>query len=407
MKPNRIWTPMAVFLTAMGVGSPDLAEAQANRAPAWELALYGGGAYSADWYETRLASSSAGIVTETGDLESFGFGNAWNVGGSATWYSNPFFGMRLHYSYVPSKLPLNGLGGEVLNNHYYDLSLVLRPWGGHDRRILASSYLFLGGGGVTSDPAGDGGCAPEVLVLGSCLSMSGESGTTGQGVAGAGFDLFRMGALGVFFEAAAHFYDSPVHVGDNFVPLIEVTPGETFAVADDMWSASGRYSIGFRYGLGDLMPPPLPPVVVLRPPPPPPPAPPPPPPPAPRAVKVCVVTNSGLAMVDGSYDPTSGATTVSGRPFPGNDPPPTPTYAGGARWFVSSDSLTFNDANYVKFGIVRAVESAQLTRVGEVMGTGVFAESNPAAPQGVVYIPVRPGCEFQPYVLRQTLRPRG
>ena len=120
-----------------------------------------------------------------------------------------------------------------------------------------------------------------------------------------------------------------------------------------------------------------------------------------------MVTATGLAMVDGMFDPVARETTVAGKPFPDAHPATAPTYAEGTSWFASSDPLSFNPAAYVKFGVVRAMLPAQLSRVGEVMGTGVFAESHAAAPRGVVYVPVRPGCAFQPYVIRQAIRPRG
>ena len=48
-----------------------------------------------------------------------------------------------------------------------------------------------------------------------------------------------------------------------------------------------------------------------------------------------------------------------------------------------------------------------VNRVGEFMGVPVFAETGAPARPEVVNLPVRPGCEFQPYQLRQQVRARG
>lgn len=40
-------------------------------------------------------------------------------------------------------------------------------------------------------------------------------------------------------------------------------------------------------------------------------------------------------------------------------------------------------------------------------GVSLFAESGATMPHQVLYVPVRPGGEFQPYQAREQLRPRG
>jgi hypothetical protein len=282
----------------------------------------------------------------------------------------------------------------------YDLSAVYRPWAGRSDRFASSTYFFLGGGGFTSDPAGDGGCELGTLDLGACLVMDGDAGTVGQGTAGVGFSFGTIWGVDIFGELAAHGYDSAVHVGDGFVPTAIVGPGELFTVADDRWALTGRYVAGLKYSFGNLVPRPAP-----YEPPPPPMAPP--PPPAMTAIAVCVVEGSGLRTVQAMFNPATRDTLVDGEPFAERYPATAPTYAAGASWFISSDTLRLSNKTYVKFGVTRRVPPEQLRSVGAVMGTSVFAESNAAAPQSVVYVPVRPGCEFQPYAERQTIRPRG
>ncbi|MQA90767.1 MAG: hypothetical protein GEU90_11090 [Gemmatimonas sp.] len=114
-----------------------------------------------------------------------------------------------------------------------------------------------------------------------------------------------------------------------------------------------------------------------------------------------------MTMVDAMYSPTSNDTTVNGEPFSDAHPSAVPTYAAGAPWFLRGDSIMVNDTEYVKFGVTRVIEPSQLAWVGTHMGTSVFAEAGTTTPQAVVYVPVMPGCEFQPYQERQAIRPRG
>ena len=69
--------------------------------------------------------------------------------------------------------------------------------------------------------------------------------------------------------------------------------------------------------------------------------------------------------------------------------------------------MAFSDRTWVKFGVTRVIQPPQLQRVGEVNGTPLFAEAGRESPFEVVYVPVRPGCEFQPYQPREVIRPRG
>jgi hypothetical protein len=135
--------------------------------------------------------------------------------------------------------------------------------------------------------------------------------------------------------------------------------------------------------------------------------PPPPPPmeiPAPIAeerIRVCVIQGNGLATIDAIYVPSRGDTlvTVNGerRAFAAAHPTTTPDYAGGEAWFVNNSSISFSGGDYVRVELARVMDPSQLVRVGDYRGVGVFAERGSDATQPVVFIPVRPGCEFQRY----------
>ena len=414
---------LVLALVSIGLAVPAIVNAQATTgsraASLFDLGFYGGGAYSTDWFESRTVSSTGGVVTDQGEGEGHRIGFAPVVGANATFYGLPWFGVRVHYGYMPSDLPEAGDGGTTgggdqsnyfVNNHFYDLSLLFRlPGLPVFSSLVSNVYGWVGGGGLTTNVSGEGpGCVPELLAQGACLSVDPDHATVGQGVVGLGGDLVSLAAnVGLFAEVAAHIYDSPVHVGGAFVPRITVRPGQPFQVADDYYAVTPRVVAGLKFAFGDRtpvvatppLPPPPPPAAPMAPPPPPP------PPPATRDLSVCVVTGTGLQTVTATFNPANNDTTAMGQRFSTRYPASAPTYAAGATWFVNTDAIRLNNSEFVKFGVPRMITSTtQLQRVGEFQGTSVFAETGASAPYQVLYVPLRPGCEFQPYSPRPRVR---
>ncbi len=124
-----------------------------------------------------------------------------------------------------------------------------------------------------------------------------------------------------------------------------------------------------------------------------------------------MVQGTALTDVDAIYVPATGDTMVvvngSRTPFAMAYPATASVYAGNATWFINNDAVTLNSRQYVKFGVPRVISSGELTRVADYNGVSVFAETGATAPYDVVYVPIRPGCEFQPYQMRTQLRPKG
>jgi hypothetical protein len=115
-----------------------------------------------------------------------------------------------------------------------------------------------------------------------------------------------------------------------------------------------------------------------------------------RTIDVCVVENGALRSVQAQYTQATGDTTVAGRPFAQAYPATAPQYAGGAAWYIQNEQITVLGRRYVRFGLPRVLGTGEVTRIAEHQGVPVFAETGAARPE-VVYLPVRPGCEFQPY----------
>jgi len=151
---------------------------------------------------------------------------------------------------------------------------------------------------------------------------------------------------------------------------------------------------------------PAPPMAQPLPPPPPPPAPPAMEPPpstvvtaAPRLqdVRYCVVQNGQLASVTVQYNAATGDTTYNGTGV-GQAFPATSGYAAGEPWFVNAEPVALDGRRYVKYGLPRILGATDVSNAGTVHGVSVFAEPSAGAPRpAVIYVPTRPGCEFQPY----------
>jgi hypothetical protein len=402
----------SAMLAALMVAGTGEAEAQfdGRRASLFDLGVYAGGAWTSPWL-TDIQPGDQQVRIGINPI----------FGATATYWMAPTWGLRLHGAYMPAQLYATGTQvapgfptgqpgffareERTINNWFYDLNLVLRPWFASDMGdFLASTYFFLGGGGLTANPAGNAvTCVGPWFHYGACLPYEWEKATVGQGTLGVGFDLLSLGAsMGLFGEIGAHIYSSPFHTGPGWT-------GPTAAgfTANDPMAATVRGVLGLKFLFGDILPPP-PPVIA----PPPPVTPPPPPPPAERAITVCVIVDGQIQQVQAVFRPDAGDTLVmvdgTRRPFRELHPVTAPNYAAGATWFVAAEPVTFGGRRYDRFGLPRVITPAELRRVGEFQGVPVFAATDAPAQPEVVYVPVRTGCEFQAYQLQEvTRRVRG
>lgn len=123
-----------------------------------------------------------------------------------------------------------------------------------------------------------------------------------------------------------------------------------------------------------------------------------------RTISVCVLSNGTLKNVSASYNTRTGDTlvTVSTGPvyfhalYP-NDA----SYAEGHAWYFKNNALRHRGRRYRKYGLPRVLETSEIVRAGSTVGTvPLFVEDATANPPEVLYVPVRVGCEFQPYQLQ-------
>ncbi|HEY0036738.1 MAG TPA: hypothetical protein VGB66_08630 [Longimicrobium sp.] len=391
MTYNTPRLPALALASLLAVPCAAAAQVEVDTPPAGvELGVYTGGSYTTDWFTTPGAD----------EAQEWRPGYAPAFGVTAQLWFEPRVGVRLHAAYLPQNLP--GGGGldqrlRVVNSYLYDVDLVVRPFAlSTPNTLLQTVYLFLGGGGYTADVADfmspvEGGCVPQEswTPAGVCVPTDAGQGTTGMAVAGGGISLARISSrVEAFGEAAVHVYDSPAHVTDN-------------ASGEDRISFTPRAVIGLKVSArprGVRMPEPAPepvaplppPAVVVEPEPTP-------VRPAAEEIQVCVLQDAALARVTVTRDPATGDTTVGGVPFGQAFPDTAAALAANAAWYAAGEPIAFQGRRFVKFGDVRVLDVGDVARVGEFRGVPLFAA--PAARVDVLYVPVRHGCEFQPYAV--------
>lgn len=115
-------------------------------------------------------------------------------------------------------------------------------------------------------------------------------------------------------------------------------------------------------------------------------------------ITVCVVQHGQLQTVTAQYEPATGDTMFGENDRGGVVPD---EYAAGAAWFVNGEPIRWNGYNVVKYGPERVLPMEHLVRAGEHRGVPVFGEDG--AQSGIIYVPVRMGCVFQPYQVDYTV----
>jgi hypothetical protein len=120
-------------------------------------------------------------------------------------------------------------------------------------------------------------------------------------------------------------------------------------------------------------------------------------PPADRPLRVCVVQDGRLADVAATYSAQRADTLVGDRTLAQAHPAEALPYAGSQPWFINNEPIAPAGRRFVKYGLPRVLPAGELRPAGEYRGVPIFAEAGGTGETRVFYVPVRPGCEFQPY----------
>lgn len=121
-----------------------------------------------------------------------------------------------------------------------------------------------------------------------------------------------------------------------------------------------------------------------------------------RPLRLCVLDEGRLREVEATYHPQTGDTLFHGRPV-GEAFPDTAGYAFNKPWYVHNEPITWERRYYTKYGPPRVLSPAALRPAGEHGGVVFFAEVDTAETPGVIFVPIRPGCEFHSYQWERTI----
>ncbi|HTM93806.1 MAG TPA: hypothetical protein VL095_15395 [Flavisolibacter sp.] len=120
-----------------------------------------------------------------------------------------------------------------------------------------------------------------------------------------------------------------------------------------------------------------------------------------QKINVCIIDQKVLKTVTADYDPRTGDTTItingSKKFFSEVYRPTGNEYASGTSWYKNNEALVIRSRKFVKYGLPRILGTADIARAAEYKGVGVYVEAGIKGVPEVIYIPVRSGCEFQPY----------
>jgi hypothetical protein len=115
----------------------------------------------------------------------------------------------------------------------------------------------------------------------------------------------------------------------------------------------------------------------------------------------CVISNGQLKQITADYDPATGekSVMVNGvrKKMTEVYPKSGPGYAAGQEWFINAEAIKFKGDSYVKYGLPRILGLTEIEKAGDYKGVSVFTEAGIKGKIEVIYLPVRQGCEFQPY----------
>ena len=125
--------------------------------------------------------------------------------------------------------------------------------------------------------------------------------------------------------------------------------------------------------------------------------------PATRTISVCVLENATLKEVSASYNTRTGDTLVTistGPVYFRAVHPNDASYAADHAWYIRNNTLRHRGRRYRKYGLPRVLGVSEIARVTSTVGpVPLFVEKGAPDLPEVLYVPVRVGCEFQPYQL--------
>ena len=121
--------------------------------------------------------------------------------------------------------------------------------------------------------------------------------------------------------------------------------------------------------------------------------------------KLCLIEKGVLKEIDVEQTQDNHITAVINGTTQGfwkNSPPDILGYAAAQPWYINNEPVTFKGFNFSKYGNVKSISMAELKKAGEYKSVGIYLEAGKSAIDSstVLYIPVRIGCQWQPYTIQ-------
>jgi hypothetical protein len=113
-------------------------------------------------------------------------------------------------------------------------------------------------------------------------------------------------------------------------------------------------------------------------------------------LSVCVVRNGELSEVPVFYNPATGDSLYESQSFRDAFPADS-TFAASAAWYHTYRPIPLFGRPYVSYGLPRAMRPGEVVAIARYRGLTVYGQPGDSVRPLVVFLPVRPTCEFQPY----------
>ena len=120
-----------------------------------------------------------------------------------------------------------------------------------------------------------------------------------------------------------------------------------------------------------------------------------------QKVKKCIIENGVLKEIEIDYDTKTGdyfvTTGGTNKLFDEAYPSSAAHYAAGATWYINNEPIVLDGKKYVKYGLPRVLGVNEIAKHTDYKQVGVYVEAGSTGTPEIIYLPVRTGCEFQPY----------
>lgn len=115
---------------------------------------------------------------------------------------------------------------------------------------------------------------------------------------------------------------------------------------------------------------------------------------------VCVIAHGQVGLVEARYDSVTHSWLVDGSPDSLAYRPTPPPYADTRDWFAQRQAVQYRGHRFQMYALPVIRLPAEVKRLGEFKGIALYAEAASASDvenPGIIYAPLSPGCQYQPY----------